>query len=54
MDKKLIEELETLMHTANLIEQCQTLCLISSNDRSNYFSLLNDKVHVAIAELLKS
>lgn len=54
MDKTKINDLETLMLIARLVEQCQTLCLITPQNRSDYFSQLNEKVHAAIAELLKS
>jgi len=53
MEKAKIEELEDVMKVARMIEQCQTLCLITPADRANYFVKLNDKTHAAIDALLE-
>ena len=52
MDEAKIKTLEDVMKVARLIEQCQTLCLITPADREAYFVKLNDKTHSAISALL--
>lgn len=52
MDKAKIEALEAILLVARLVEQCQTLCLITPADRVAYFVKLNDKTHSAIVALL--
>ncbi len=44
-------DLELLIKIANLVERCQTLKLITPEERKSYFERINAKAHVAIEKL---
>lgn len=53
MDKEKIEALEKILLVSRLVEQCQTVGLITPEDRTNYYKQLNDKSHTAIDNILE-
>lgn len=52
MDPEKLKQLKGQLEFADLIERCQTLCLISPEERGEYFETLNGKVHEEIDSLL--
>ncbi len=53
-DEKTNFVLEIQLKTAALIERCQTVNLITPEDRREYFNRLNENVHSTIETILTS
>ena len=52
MEATALDKLKLMTEFADLIERCQTLLLITPDERGKYFETLNGKVHKEIDSLL--
>jgi hypothetical protein len=52
MDKSKMEVLDDVIKLARMIEQCQTLSLLTPEDQARYILQLNIKTHLAINNIL--
>ena len=52
MEATTLDNLKMMIEFADLIERCQTLCLITPDDRGKFFKTLNDKIHKEIISVL--
>jgi len=50
-DEVVKSDLEILIKTADLVERCQTLKLITPDERKTYFDRINTLAHIAIEKL---